>query len=129
MNKKKSIALITVSVIAIMVAILAGAILYVLGAQARAAEHKIRRIRANYAARAGMIDAMECLKHDNCSQPPRNMYPGGCAVSGVGRCKYICDYNIDLNGYRANVVVDEAPAGSTQYCNITVTVNYDPDTP
>ena len=57
--RKKSIVLVIVMGIVIVIAFLALAVAYLLSQQARIAEHKIRRMRAYYAAMAGVVYAFD----------------------------------------------------------------------
>ena len=62
MNKKKSVVLIVVIGVLVVVFTLALVALYLMTQEARIAEHKIRRTRGVFAARAGMVHALEQIR-------------------------------------------------------------------
>jgi len=98
---KKSIALVFVWGIIIMIALLSIGAIYLMGNQAFVAEHKIRRLRAYYTAKAGLIHALEELR----------------------RGRNLTNTSIRLNGMNAAITVN--PGGPYPGCRtISVTVDY-----
>ncbi|MCM8786607.1 MAG: hypothetical protein NC935_00945 [Candidatus Omnitrophica bacterium] len=65
---KKSAVLIVVIGVTIVLSILALAAIYIMTNEPRIAEHKIRRIRAIFAARAGLVYALERLRREGTDQ-------------------------------------------------------------
>jgi len=111
-GKKKGLALMTVLIIIFIITGLAAVVLYLMGNQAIIAEHKIKRSKAMYAARAGMISAMECLRRDNC--------PGCSPIASHLPCTYTLN---NINGYDVNVKIDNDTSGASKY-KIDVSVSY-----
>jgi len=74
---KKSVALVIVWGFVIIIALLSIGAIYLMGNQAFVAEHKIRRLRGYYTAKAGVIHALEELRKgrnpDNTSITLNNM--------------------------------------------------------
>ncbi len=113
-GRKKSLALMTVLIVVFIITCLAAVILHFVGNQAIIAEHKIRRSKAIYAARAGIISAMECLRQDNCR---------GCSPIASKTSKGSCSYTDKINGYDVKVTIDNDSTGESKY-KIDVSVNY-----
>ncbi|MCM8831103.1 MAG: hypothetical protein NC918_02790 [Candidatus Omnitrophica bacterium] len=65
---KKSVVLIIVIGVTIILSILALVAIYVMTNESRIAEHKIKRIRAIFAARAGLVYALERLRREGTTQ-------------------------------------------------------------
>lgn len=98
---KKAVALVIVWGITIIIALLAMGAIYLMGNQAFVAEHKIRRIRAYYTAKAGIIHALEELRKGH---NPNNS-------------------SISLNGFQAKIRVN--PISPYPGCRtVSVTVDY-----
>ncbi|MCD6539221.1 MAG: hypothetical protein J7K37_00745 [Candidatus Omnitrophica bacterium] len=74
---KKSVALVIVWGLVIIIALLSIGAIYLMGNQTFVAEHKIRRLRAYYTAKAALIHALEELRKgrnpDNTSIPLNKM--------------------------------------------------------
>ncbi len=78
--KKKGIVLIIVMGIMIAIVFLALGVSYVLSQQARVAEHKIKRMRAYYAAMAGVVYAFDKLR--NGTNPDKASFKIGNGIYG-----------------------------------------------
>ncbi len=74
---KKGVILAIVIGIMFVISALALAALYLMTQESRIAEHKIRRMRVYYAARAGMVHALESLRRGS-------LAPGGTADIAIG---------------------------------------------
>lgn len=68
---RKGVVLVVVIGVLIVIFTLALVAMYVMTQDARLAEHKIRRMRATFAAKAGMVHALEQARNGryNCGQP------------------------------------------------------------
>jgi Tfp pilus assembly protein PilX len=102
--KKKSVILITVMGIFITFTILALVALYLMTQHSRIAEYKIRRMRAIFAAKAGLIHALERLREgDN----PNDIN----GTITIGSHPYPLDVNITITGsvgdYTVNATVED----------------------
>ncbi len=64
-GRKKGVVLVVVIGVMLTIVFLCLAVLYVMSQQARIAEHKIRRLRAYYAAMAGVVYAFDQLRQGN----------------------------------------------------------------
>jgi len=109
---KKSIVLVVVLGIMLVIVILSLAAMFVMTQQSRIAEHKIRRMRAFYAAQAGMIYALDQLRQGN--------NPGGSSkYLGNGILGY------PPGGLEARITVGPAGGGINGQ-QVTVNVDYSP---
>ena len=61
-RKKKSVILAITAIMLVVLSLLALVALFVMTQEARVAEHKIKRIRAYYATKAGLVHAFEQLR-------------------------------------------------------------------
>jgi hypothetical protein len=67
---KKAVILVIVLGVMLVISILAVVALNLMSQESRIAEHKIRRLRAFYAAEAGKVDALEQLRRGIVTIPP-----------------------------------------------------------
>ena len=96
---KKSFVLVLVWGIAIMISLLALGAIYLMGNQALLSEHRLKRMKAYYTAKAGMVHALEELRSGN-------LNPG----------------TVNLNDMQADIVVGSPD--STNCRPVTITVKY-----
>jgi len=97
---KKGVILVVVMGILIVLSILALVGLYLISQESRIAEHKIRRMKAFYAAQAGMVIALEELRRGNWTISPtsdRYYCLNGAVDSGVSCSDTVSDSNIPYN--------------------------------
>lgn len=122
---KKGIVLVTVMGIVLVVFSLAFAAIFLMTQESQVAERKIRHMRASYAAKAGMVDALEQLRRGAIALPVAGN-PTSYNLAGIGAG--IAGY--PLGGLTANIqvvirgdVANGCPvAGTSNYCvNVAVT--------
>ncbi|MBN3041285.1 MAG: hypothetical protein JW867_09150 [Candidatus Omnitrophica bacterium] len=110
---KKGIVLAVVIGIMVVLSTLALVALYLMTQEARITEHKIRRIRAFFTARAAMVQALEDLRN-------------GVSVGTINSTT-VC-----LNRFRATINVDTSHSGPMGTDEVNISVNYrefDPSCP
>ena len=80
--RKKGVILFIVLGVVMVVSLLATVMLRVISNQSRLTHHQVSRIQALYAAKAGMVYALEQLRVGTWTFSPTNMCasPGGCSV-------------------------------------------------
>jgi Tfp pilus assembly protein PilX len=89
---KKSVVLVAVIGVMLVITTLVMVALYVMTQQSRIAEHKIKRLRAFYAAQAGIVSALEELrKRGTVTTNPVNV---GSGISGYPSGGYAVDINV-----------------------------------
>ncbi|MCK9574050.1 MAG: hypothetical protein M0R20_06630 [Candidatus Omnitrophica bacterium] len=125
---KKALVLVMVSGIMLVISILAVAALNLMTVESRTAEHKLRRIRAYFAAQAGIVDRLEALRRGEVGMP----VVGGAVVLNALP-------NGPVNGYAVRTVIVargdnpavgvpainyNCPAGSPSPVCVFATVNY-----
>jgi len=98
-NKKGAILFIVIGII-VVVSILAIAMFKIVSNQAGVTDHQVQRIRAIYAAKAGMVFALDQLRRGVWSFPGSCPNPAGCPVQD--------------NDFPATVRSFLAPAGAAQ---------------
>jgi len=106
---KKGIVLVVVLGVLIVLSILAIVALSLMTQESRIAEHKIKRMRAFYAAQAGEIHALEQLRKGQALDPSITVGAGITGYPAAG-------YNVVINR-----VLGTGPGGSD---TINATVNY-----
>lgn len=116
MQMRKGLVLVIVLGIMLVLLALAFGALYLMTQQARVAEHKIRRLRAFFAAQAGTIHTHELLRK---GYPAEATHQVG---AGIGQ-------GYPLGGLTANISVTPVPPGTTGTVidgtnRVDVTVNY-----
>ncbi|MBU2101954.1 MAG: hypothetical protein KKF80_01010, partial [Candidatus Omnitrophica bacterium] len=94
---KKAVVLVVVIGVSIIIALLAFAAILIMTNEARVAEHKIRRMRATFAAQGAIVRALERLR-----------------LEGVAPAQLvlISEQNLGIGGTIVNVTVSAAPAGA-----------------
>jgi len=114
-GKKRGIVLVTVIGVMLIVIFLVLAVIYLMTQEAYVTEHKIKRMRAYYAAMAGVVYAQDKLAYNS-------SYSGGSINIGGGTVGY------PLGGIPVNITVDNVISDPTSAVNgtspIRVTVNY-----
>jgi Tfp pilus assembly protein PilX len=110
--RKKGVVLAIVIGILIVIFTLALVAIHLMTQEARVAEHKIRRMRAVFAARAGMVHALEMIR--------QGQNPNGTSINiGAGVAGY------PAGGLAVNFVYNPASvAGPMGTAPLNVTVNY-----
>jgi len=136
--RRKGVVLVVVIGVLIVVFTLALVALYLMTQDARIAEHKIRRIRGLFAARAGMVHALEQARNGRYDPPG----PGACNAAALPtRCNQPCGCNASIcrevicigagiAGYPANglpVRIDftRATGNPMNTHRVDITVDYD----
>ena len=109
-GKRKGVILVIVIGVMLVIVILALAITYVMTQEAQVTEHKIKRMRAYYAAKAGVVYARDELRSNS-------NYSGGTINIGSGEIGY------SSGGIPVNITVNKG-AGVDSTDKITVNVPY-----
>ena len=116
--RRKGVVLVVVIGVLIVVFTLALVAMYIMTQDARVAEHKIRRVRALFAARAGMIHALEQARTGNANY---TCTAGTCGESiniGSGITGY------PVGGIPVNIVFHGATTGPMNTHQVDINVNY-----
>ncbi len=104
---KKGVVLVIVIGVMIVIFTLALVALYLMTQESRIAEHKIRRVRAFFAAQAGLIHSLEELRKGN-------------AVDGTQECVGSGITGYPPGGYCADISVGAVGANGTRPVSVTV---------
>ena len=108
---KKGVILVTIIGILLVITFLALITISMMLQQARIAEHKVQRMKAVFAAKAGMIHTLEELRKGNVSPLPTVGSPANITLVGVNN--YTVSVDIIAKGDAANGCPNSAPS---EYC-------------
>jgi Tfp pilus assembly protein PilX len=108
---RKGVVLAIVMGIALVLAALALIALYVMTNEAHIAEHKIRRMRAMYAAQGAMVHALELLRTGGTSVANRN------AIAGANP-------DINIGGTNVDLTITPTPGNTPSDFTVNATVSY-----
>ncbi|MFA6129908.1 MAG: hypothetical protein WC731_02870 [Candidatus Omnitrophota bacterium] len=131
-RRRKGVVLFIVLVTIILVSILCTVILRISLSQSRLSHHQISRIQAQYAARAGMVYALEMLRNNVWTYSPTNSCPNpaGCLVSDPNFPSSIVGRQFRIifcpSGGTCNAALCSPPSGSTFCINSTTVFTYTP---
>jgi Tfp pilus assembly protein PilX len=116
---KKALVLVMVSGIMVVISILAVAALSLMTVESRTAEHKLRRIRAYFAAQAGVVDRLERLRRGEIAPTTIANLPNTVNGYTVRTIVIARDNNTIDNGITYN-----CPAGAPSPTCVFATVDY-----
>ncbi|MFH1772541.1 MAG: hypothetical protein ABH872_06960 [Candidatus Omnitrophota bacterium] len=118
---KRAVALLVVMSIMAVIAVFTLIALYVMTQEARLAEHKIKRMRAFYAAQAGMIHAQERLRRENNTDV---------TAADISSADLLVGEGLNIRGYPIPVnitvgpIIDNSPGIENATREINITVDY-----
>lgn len=108
--KKRGVVLVVVIGVMFVIITLALSALFLMTQESRIAEHKIKRIRAFFAAQAGIVQALDSLRQG--VTPPSTIYIGS-GISGYPSA-----------GLRVNITYTDNNSGPGGTDPVTASVNY-----